>query len=234
MDSKILERIQKLLNLSQSDNAHEAASALAMAQKLMESHGVDQLDLQLSNITEIEVETTSSVSKIKPHESILMQNLAEVFGCSLLWQSGGWKTSGRFVIVGLKDQAKLCEYSCVLLLRRMKKARAEYSSKLSQKGYIGREKTAELDTYCRGWARSATSKAAELSVKSKETAELIAKYKSRLDLNKDDAKESSKRLGSYSSLATGIAHGAAEDVNRPMGEAHRQRVSQTLQISHKE
>lgn len=49
---KIIKRLRKLMALTQSSNANEAAAALARAQKLTETHGITQDDIELSDIHE--------------------------------------------------------------------------------------------------------------------------------------------------------------------------------------
>lgn len=53
MDEKILDRVRKLLELANSDNANEAASALGQAQKLMARHGIGEAMLAAEQPDEI-------------------------------------------------------------------------------------------------------------------------------------------------------------------------------------
>ena len=52
-DQKILDKISKLLALSESDNPNEAAIALERAQKLMKEHSVTMTDVSLSLLVSI-------------------------------------------------------------------------------------------------------------------------------------------------------------------------------------
>ncbi|BDE02465.1 DUF2786 domain-containing protein [Pasteurella multocida] len=47
-NEKLLKKIKKLLALSKSNNPHEAAKALEMAQKLMAEHNVNSIDVEIS------------------------------------------------------------------------------------------------------------------------------------------------------------------------------------------
>ncbi|GCE83023.1 DUF2786 domain-containing protein [Komagataeibacter diospyri] len=49
----VMERLKKLIALSRSSNAHEAAAALARAQQLMREHKITEDDLVLSNMGDI-------------------------------------------------------------------------------------------------------------------------------------------------------------------------------------
>ena len=44
--SDVVEKIRKLLELSKSDNEHEAASAAAMAQELMVKHAIEEEEIR--------------------------------------------------------------------------------------------------------------------------------------------------------------------------------------------
>ena len=52
MDSKLIDKIKKLIALSDSPNEHEAQSAMLKAQLLMAKHNVDMADVQGSNLLE--------------------------------------------------------------------------------------------------------------------------------------------------------------------------------------
>lgn len=45
-NEEALERVKKLLQLAKSDNVHEAAAALALAQKVIDRHKIDAAALK--------------------------------------------------------------------------------------------------------------------------------------------------------------------------------------------
>lgn len=53
-EEAVLERIRKLLALSDSSNPNEAAAALARAQKLMQMHGISDKELSVASVSEEE------------------------------------------------------------------------------------------------------------------------------------------------------------------------------------
>jgi len=65
-DEKILGKIKKCLALATSSEPHEAAAAMRQAQKLMELHGIGQIDVKRSDIGEVQVSSKVSVSKVNP------------------------------------------------------------------------------------------------------------------------------------------------------------------------
>lgn len=231
MDQKILERIQKLMSLATSDNPHEASLALQKAQELMAAHSVDAIDLKLSDFIEVRVETPSSVSKMKPHELLLVTGIAQAFGCSVLWYAGHrFGGCGEYGVIGQKDSVRLAVYACTVMMRRMRRARSEFSIKLSRMGYLGREKTSELDVFCRGWARSATEKAAALAM-TQEVKDLHDEFAKRSGARMDEkARMSAVKSGTSSAYRAGLESGSEEDLHRPMGEERTRRVGQTLRL----
>ena len=57
---KIIDKIKKCLALSNSDNPHEAAAGLRQAQKLMQMHGLNELDIELSDVQEMRAKASNA------------------------------------------------------------------------------------------------------------------------------------------------------------------------------
>ena len=88
---KILDKIKKCLALSSSSNEHEAAIALRQAQKLMELHGISDIDVKAAQAQE--KLSTEEISKFlytagQPDPELLIRTSGEQrLGGFLLWQS---------------------------------------------------------------------------------------------------------------------------------------------------
>lgn len=230
MDDKILTRIQKCLDLGKSDNPNEAAAALAMAQKLMEAHGVDAVGVRMASVMEESFTSGSSVTKPKTHELILVQGIAEAFGCKVLWLTGGSYSSGHFSFIGLKSQVPVAVYTSTFLLRRMKKARVAYMATLAERGFVGRQATGDLDAFCRGWARSVLSTVHKFSGSSPELDEAIDAF-AKGQLTGDKIAKPSKRKDFYlDSAIAGEEAARGESLHRPMGADVHGQIGQTLKI----
>ena len=63
----IIGKIKKCLSLSQSDNPHEAASALRQAQALMRKHGLDEVAMANAEVGEAFVDATSTNATRPPY-----------------------------------------------------------------------------------------------------------------------------------------------------------------------
>lgn len=85
-NSKIVEKIQKLLALGQSPNENEANSALQMAMKLMDMHNIQQEDLKI----EISIESLDylKAGKVATWVKLLSVAVGKLTGCKALVYSG--------------------------------------------------------------------------------------------------------------------------------------------------
>ena len=84
---KVIDRIRKLFRLSQSDNPHEAANALARAQRLMMQHRIEQCQLADPEEDEIKLwqdEPIDSGHTIPPWKQAIGGAIAELNDCLCL------------------------------------------------------------------------------------------------------------------------------------------------------
>lgn len=78
---RILDRIQKCLNLGKSSEPHEAAAALRQAQKMMEAHGISEADIAGAGIDDSKVDCPIQAGKKVPIQlSLLMRLIKKAFG----------------------------------------------------------------------------------------------------------------------------------------------------------
>jgi flagellar hook-basal body complex protein FliE len=93
---KIKDKIRKLLALSESSNANEAASAEAMAHDMLLQYNLDMGELEVkSAIKEEEIETGSAE---RVHETYLKSMIASYNLCTVFRKNGHtWNNNGRRV-----------------------------------------------------------------------------------------------------------------------------------------
>lgn len=101
-NTKVINKIKKLLRLSKSDNIGEANNALRLAQKLMAENGIfiketEELDKEQSAMSKIIEEKTRGLSA---HRRRLATALAKEFKVRILLAGG---LSGRLEVVGLEE-----------------------------------------------------------------------------------------------------------------------------------
>lgn len=153
MAEDYMEKIKKLLALSESSNEHEAKSALMKAKKLMAEHKISQTDLEgLENKKVKTVVTQFTCSKRKDP---WMVELSAIIGLNFCCQAGQRRTKHKqtttIFFVGFEDDLNVCitiyEYavSCIRDHIRMIKKNAE--------GYDWQFKKKLCDGFGYGFAR---------------------------------------------------------------------------------
>ena len=214
MDENILRKIKKCLALSTSSNANEAASALRQAQKLMELHNVNAIDLKRADISEMEIKSKASVSRIKDWEMSLLNTVAKAFGCKLMWlrsHSYSDDVFGRYTLIGLKDQVWMAHYTAEVLQRKLMKARAEFVKSLH--GATRQHKVYEADGFCTGWV-AAIAKTVQAFAMPDETKRLIETMVEEQTGGRN-AKPQERDKGQLG-MQSGYIAGQNESIHRPL------------------
>ena len=218
IDNKTLERIEKLFALGGSSNPHEAASATAMAQKLMEKHGIDSSDVAAGALGHLILSSPFSISKPKNYENILAWGVVGAFGGKAFWMGGRDRVNGRWVFVARKIDLPMVEHLFTVLQRRMHKGRVKLVTRLSH--LSSDQKTKEGDGYCLGYAMKVREAIVEMA--SPVDAEITNRYVGQ-HLNFDGEEiNCQKRKSGYLGYCLGADDGRAEKLHRPMtGESRK-------------
>lgn len=163
VDPKILNKIKKCLALAQSNNANEAATALRQAHALMAKYSISSHEVAMSDIGEAEA-PSRTMARDKPAgwEARLAALVGKAFGCQMLVakhvlrSTRGHLNEGRYVFVGLKDQAEVAAYTATVLIRKCKAARQAWLTEhfggvgMGIKG-MKAKKTRMGDAFAEGW-----------------------------------------------------------------------------------
>jgi hypothetical protein len=169
---KIKKRIKKLLALSRSPNANEAALALEMAQKLMTERGVKLNEVGEFEIVEESIDGNGGAHPPR-YEIYLAAEIAEAFGCRIAYGVvrhipknfyGNYYHDPKYghIFVGLEHRVKIASFIADVLLRKLKKARNEYMKKLNRVRTRA-NKIKRADRFCLGWAFTVVSKLHEFT-----------------------------------------------------------------------
>jgi hypothetical protein len=135
IDVKKLERairkIKHCLALAQSANENEAATALRQAQALMREYRLTEMDVNLSNVGE--VESPLFRAKRRPAwDQQLSIGLAGAFSCTTLrrrkWSSAKEQVIECATFVGVSPAQNIALYAYESLHRKLTQARKEYCS----------------------------------------------------------------------------------------------------------
>jgi hypothetical protein len=164
---KVKDKIKKLFALSKSPNANEAATALEMAQKLMDEYGVKRNEVGEFEITEENIDGNSGM-RPPQYEVYLAAEIATAFGCRIAYGVvrrihksfyGYDYTDPKYghLFVGLEHQVKIAAFVADVLLRKLKMARTEYVKKLNRVR-LRANKIKRADEFCFGWAVTVVSK----------------------------------------------------------------------------
>ncbi|MGN0901725.1 MAG: DUF2786 domain-containing protein, partial [Succinivibrio sp.] len=125
---KIIDKIKKLLSLSESSNPNEAALAFSRAQKLMREYCIELGDLKQDDYGVLEVDTLPG---LRSAQSVIRiaSILKKAFGVEIILCKKVSSVS-KIHIIGPKDLLETIEYVFVFLCRSYKDALKNYSLKL--------------------------------------------------------------------------------------------------------
>ena len=152
---KILDKIKKCLALSASSNEHEAAAALRQARKLMEAHGITDLDIQAA---EAEEKRAKSGAKSHPSnwETMLAVKVGDAFGCRVIFSGGHWSRPGEWCFIGCGAAPEVAHYAFSVLHRQAKRARDEHIKTRLKRCKVS-TKTRRADLFSEGWVHAVVS-----------------------------------------------------------------------------
>lgn len=139
-DSKIIEKVTKLLALSESANPNEAAIALARAQKLMQEHSLSMSDVTLNGIVE-QAEDVPSILKDKRLYTILANIVGRAFGLELFYHFRNNRISS-VVFVGPNDRVPSACYAFTIIARNVA---------IAKKLFLAEQRQNLLEEYAMIW-----------------------------------------------------------------------------------
>lgn len=231
IDPKVLKKIKKCLSLSSSSNPNEAATALRQAHALMEKHGVSSHEITMSDIGEATVDSKTMARDKPAHwETLLVALVGRAFGCQMLVQRMlypqglGHANEGRFIFVGLKQQAEIASYTATVLIRKCKSSRQKWvSENLSGLGRGipgGKAKMTRMgDAFAEGWVNSIGKLVADFA-NPPEVVEAISRH---IDAQASGNKAPTRSIHNNGldrneqiALAIGMKAAQGESLYRPM------------------
>lgn len=223
-DEKIIDKIKKCLRLSKSTNPHEAEAALRQARKLMETHGVSDLDIQAAEAAE--ERTRSNSARPTYWEVRLAQKTADAFGCRLLLHGRSYFNSAEWGFIGCGSAPEIATYAFTVLLRQVKRARAEHI-KTTLKRCKPSTKTRRADLFCEAWVTAVSGTLAAFAGSEQQTAAIDAymakHYPEITSLTPLDRNDGRKLRGrEYDDIDAGHRSGRSATLNRGVGgnESH--------------
>lgn len=178
MNKRVMEKLKKLMALAQSGNPHEAANALAKAQKLMAEHQIDADSLELADLDECLVRMATNSDK-PPRWSLMLVNLIrDAFGVEAVLTRGWVSATMQVQFYGLVERVEIAGYCHDVLRRQLVRARKDYISGLSKRMKPA-NKTARADQYCEGWCYGVRQAVDKLVPSEREQA-LMQRYQEQV------------------------------------------------------
>ncbi len=196
----ILTKIKKLLALSASPNANEAATALARAQALMVEYGIDKEAVSAADIVEEKLRRVGGRRPPK-HEVYFVSELGRTFGCRVIHgydiDEGRFREIRCWIFIGPAHRTKICTHMATVLLRKLRSCRAEYVKTL----YRCRPSTKvrRADAYCLGWVFTVVQKLSRFAGSPEDEAAMESYMKRYDDLQECKAisREAVKRSSAH-------------------------------------
>ena len=222
---KILDKIKKCLALSASSNEHEAEAALRQARKLMEAHGITDLDVQAA---EAEERRAKSSAKAQPAnwEAMLAAKIADAFACQVIFSNGFWNRIGEWCFIGCGAAPEVAHYAFTVLHRQAKRAREEHIKARLKRCKVA-TKTRRADLFSEGWVRSVAGTIAAFAGTEQQAAAIdaymVKHYPALRSLKSRDRNDGRKlRDHEYDDYSAGHRSGKDAQLNRGVGGAEQQ------------
>lgn len=176
---KIMDKIKKCLALSNSSNQHEAAIALAMAQKLMKEYNLSQTDIAETEITEAKTQSTFRKAP-QEWENDLINLIKVAFGVEIIINHFTYRKSYRksdWVFIGHNPNAQIAAYAAKVLIRQIKRLRNDFLNTWPQtKLKYSKTKIERANVFCRGIVEGLSDKIEAFAPTRQQTSQIEAYY----------------------------------------------------------
>ncbi|MCK9365258.1 MAG: DUF2786 domain-containing protein [Syntrophales bacterium] len=173
----IIEKIKKLLALSNSSNEFEAALAAAHAQRLLSEHNLGMADIEASHkpdkADKIEMETTKTLAKWVRH---LSAGVCNAFDCQAVHNA----TKGILTFIGVGEDAQVAAYTFAYLDRTVRKLCSTYMKSHVSDTITGRKRELRRQSYYLGAVSTITIRLGEQKVRTPVTPGALVPLKETL------------------------------------------------------
>lgn len=219
--AKILDKIQKCLNLGKSPNEHEAAAAMRQAQKLMERHGVTEGEIGLVGYGKETVQTAIQAGKKVPLGLAAITSLImRAFGVKAVFSRVLLKTDYNFAVTyyGPEHRVMLAKYAHEVVARSVEGA---WQKHLKENPHFKGLHGARAGFYL-GWVHGVDDKLMDFGMNDEEkerTKLLIESEHTNLSKPKENGQ---KVMGS--TLKAGSKASEGFSLHRPVNGAERLKI----------
>ena len=121
--TSIVEKIQKLLELSSSTNEHEAQAAANKAKELLLLHNISMSELSGAETDPVSEHPYTFLSKTVPWKECLIIAASAFYGCQSLFLNG--KSGTTISIIGTKGNVMVCQIMISHFMKEIDRVVAE-------------------------------------------------------------------------------------------------------------
>lgn len=221
--AKILDKIQKCMNLSASSNEHEAAAAMRQAQKLMERHGVTEQELGTVGYTSELVEVPIQAGKKVPlHLAKLINLVMRAFGVKAVLGRNVRISDPSFNVTyfGPEHRVALATYSHIVVFRAVNRAWDKY---LAEHPELKGERGARMG-FMMGWLEAVEVTVMEFAMTPEELSATNALVQQVYGRELVKSKANRMRLDNEA-LSAGVQGGRDFSLHRPVNGSASQRLA---------
>ena len=171
MEQSVVEKVRKLIALSQSDNKHEAESALLKAQELLAKHNLKLSEIEDDKPKNVKEEKTGVSFTKGKWKSKLARVIVDNFKCDMYFKTYRKHT---IIFLGLEEDVAICKIMLEYAIEIIKKEVAKIAREYRKNGYSA--KGIEND-FALGFASGLAAKFEEQKAKNQEWGLVLVKPK---------------------------------------------------------
>lgn len=208
--SEILQRIQKLLRLSESGNPNEAANALALAQKLMERHRISRAEVEEDLDERIGEICVSEGHRFATWRQVLLADIAQHNHCATYIRR--YPRKSVMTVIGTAEDREVCSVLFRWIERQIYDMGAKYPGSRVAKNNFRRGATCTVCERLKRAAREARRGASSTALAKIDNTEAIQSW---VEENMGKPREASKDKATVDldAFLHGLAAGHTVDIN---------------------
>lgn len=226
--SKIIDKIKKLLNLSKSPNPNEAAVAMKMAISLMNKHKItqetiDENDIVINNVYCC---VTNAFERMPKYETYFINSISHIFGVRVIYNYVGDKKA--YSVYGYKERVDVASYVIEVIARKLKYLRKSFMKTTDfQWWYSKSDKTNAADLYCYGWVDGVVANVDEVFDMSEDENLALDRFTEKQwdDLESVYTRSTKRYINDEDFMGNGYEIGQKEQILNPITGAQRRTQS---------
>lgn len=173
----IIEKIKKLLALSNSSNEHEAALAAGHAQRLLSEHNLAMADIEASHKPDKADKLETAVSKILPKWlRHLSAGVSSAFDCQAIHHPA----TGKMTFIGVGADVQIAVYTFTYLDRTVRKLCSTYMKNHVSSAIANRQRELMRQSYYLGAVSTINGRLREQKVQTPVTTGVLVLVKEGL------------------------------------------------------